>query len=217
MNKISIEHGVPLGTVNMVLMKNNIPKRSISEAVNATLTHKDEIELSRYNQELLIGNLLGDGSVLKKKKRAFYTHTDKNKEYLEWLQLEMERDGITFSPIRQAKNGTWQLQSHTFSVFNEYRERFYPNGKIIVPNDIKLTQTILRQWYIGDGSVATHGGRHISKEMESPDILLSQLHDLIGKEVTYPSTRFYIPVHLTEAFLKYIGPSPVKCYDYKWR
>lgn len=217
MNQLSKETGVPVGTINYVLMKNNIPKRSISQAVNNQLSHKDTVKLSKSNKEILIGNLLGDGSVLKKKLRAFYSHTDKHYEYLEWLANEFEKDGISFSPIYSNTRGDWALQSHTYRVFNEYRESFYVGRKRIVPENVKLTPIILRQWYISDGSVATYGGRTISKQMIDPSMLLNQLRYIIGKEVSYHSQgKFYIPVKLVDKFLNYIGDCPVECYDYKW-
>lgn len=217
MNQLSKETGVPLGTINWILTKNNIPKRTISQAVNSGLTHKDNIQLSHNNKQLLIGNLLGDGSVLKKKLRAFYTHTDKHLEYLEWLSSEFEKDGLTFSPIYQNSRGDWALQSRTYSVFNEYRDDFYNGRKRIVPKSITLTPIILRQWYISDGSVATHGGRTISKQMSDPMILLKPLRLILGDEVSYHAQgKFYIPVKLVNKFLNYIGSCPVKSYEYKW-
>lgn len=217
MNQLSKETGVPLGTINWILMKNEIPKRSISQAVNSGLTHKDKVKLSYENQQILIGNLLGDGCVLKKKLRAFYSHTDKYIEYLEWLAGEFEKDGLTFSPTYQNTRGDWALQSHTYSVFNEYREKFYIGRKRIVPHDTILTPIALRQWYISDGSVATHGGRTISKQMDNPQLLLKPLRAIIGEEVSYHSQgKFYIPVKLVDKFLRYIGNCPTECYEYKW-
>lgn len=203
------------------LIKNGIKIRSISEGVNLTLTEKDHITLSKENEEILIGNLIGDGCLRKRDKetRARYSHVDKNSEYLVWLKSCFERDNITFSDIYiHKKSGCFALQSHTFEVFNKYKSLFYPDKKRIVPQNIKLTPIILRQWYISDGSVATHGGRYIAKEIKDPTILLDELHKIFGNEVKYhqSSGKFYFPKSCVLDFLNYIGESPVDCYKYKW-
>lgn len=203
------------------MIKNNVKIRSISEGVNLTLSDKDSIKLSKENEEILIGNMIGDGCLRKRSNetRTRYSHVDKNFEYLEWLKNCFEKDNLTFSDIYVLKeSGCFALHSHTFEIFNKYREMFYPYKKRIVPEEIQLTPIVLRQWYISDGSIATHGGRYISKEIKDPSILLDQLHIIFGSGVKYHDSngKFYFPKNCVLDFLEYIGESPVECYKYKW-
>lgn len=68
MNKIAQENNLNISTVRYYLIKNNIKTRNVSEAVNKVLSHKDKIRLSDTNRQIIIGNLLGDGSIRKKQK-----------------------------------------------------------------------------------------------------------------------------------------------------
>ncbi|MGI6226237.1 MAG: hypothetical protein ACOYJ1_08300 [Peptococcales bacterium] len=217
LSKLSQETGINIGTLRYSLQKLGIPIRSISEGVNIYLRDKgkDDVQLSSTNQQILIGNLLGDGSLRKLVKRALYTHTDKNYEYVEWLKNEFKKDNITFQEVRQSENKCFALESHVFSCFNDFYDLFYPNRKRVVPENIELTPLVLRQWYISDGSVCSHKGLKLAK-MEYNKSLLEQLRKHIGQECTRQLESYYIPKSLRFAFIDYIGECPTKCYEYKW-
>lgn len=216
MNRISIEMGINIGIVYRIIKKSGIKTRTVSEAVNLTLKDKDDVVLSETTKEILIGNLLGDGSIRQQRKRAHYSHIDKNKEYLEWLKSIFEKDGITFTEIYRIPNGCYALQSHTFSAFNEFKDRFYIGSKRIVPPDIKLTPIVLRQWYISDGSTNIGKGITIAKEVDNPEPLLNELKRIFGEASYQKGGKFYIRKELKDKFFDYIGEPPVKCYSYKW-
>lgn len=130
-------------------------------------------------------------------------------------------DGITFTNIYQTASGCFALQSHTYSIFNQFYDMFYIDNSRTVPNNIELTPIILRQWYISDGSITTNGGIYIAKAT-NVEMLLNKLRDTLNINVTYHYDKkrnygkFYIPKKDAVKFLNYIGNCPVKCYEYKW-
>jgi hypothetical protein len=221
MNTISKKYKVSIYKIKKELIRRGIRVRGLSESVNLSLSEKDQTILSPETVELLSGNLLGDGSLRKRNTRAYYAHIDKNISYLKWLRNTLEEDGLIFSGIYRTSNGCYALQSHTSSSLNALYKLFYPEGKRVVPDSLMVTPMILRQWYLSDGSVATHGGiaiacSHFTEKMRR------NIETSIGVSVTYHEDKirgygkYYIKKADTEQFLQYIGKCPDSSYDYKW-
>lgn len=87
-NQICIEKSINISSVMYLLRKNNIPIRSISENVNNYYTKKKNciINFDEELNDILLGNLLGDGSIRLSMVNCIYTHTDKHLEYVEWIK-----------------------------------------------------------------------------------------------------------------------------------
>lgn len=146
-NQISIKYGINISSLMRYLRKNNVKTRSVMEGVDL---HYDEIgrnkiEMSEELDEIISGNLLGDGCVRlgKSKIRNQYNHVDKHLEYVLWLKEVLMTNNIESSIFKtKQKSACYQLQTLNYNIFKKYRERFYPNNSRIVPSDIKLTPII---------------------------------------------------------------------------
>jgi len=181
-------------------------------------------------RELLDGLLLGDGSLDAHGKGVRYRHTCKHKAYLEWLKNEMMGYGIDFTPnIYEKPNGYgtgvgYQIYSRNHSFLKENYERWYTEErKKVVPTDLKLMPIVLNQWYIGDGGFDSDKGylRQIqiaahSFSYEEREFLVEMLIELGFKASNRKKGLICISKKSIPDFLDYIGPSPVKCYAYKW-
>ena len=216
--KLSSKYNISIATLRYGLIKSKIKVRNVKDSVKLyNEQHKPNITFSQENREIILGNLLGDGSIRKYSLYSSYQHLDKHEEYCVWLKNKLEEDGIIFSDLYKNKKNYSIISSNSNYCFNEIYDMFYVNNKRIIPPNIILTPIILRQWYISDGNAATNGGRRIARITDVPNILLDQLRSIIGVDCSYKSECFYIPKRYVEKFLNYIGEPPVDVYRYKWK
>jgi len=221
-------------TIYCWLHKNNIPVRDLGEAI--FFATRNSVIITPSLLEFLGGEIPGDGnvSILPGGRSACYRHSSKYKEYLIWLSERLGEWGI-----KQAGRITDHKDKETGAIYYHYVSRSYPelvpiykawyskrDGKMkkTVPKGFKLTPIKARQWYIGDGGLK-HPERPrpyinlATCDFDRPSIehLIAELGRL-GFGATYqPSDNtINIATHSTKDFLKWIGPCPISCYDYKW-
>lgn len=126
---------------------------------------RDIIELTKEEEEILVGTLLGDSNLLyiysTMKKPAFsFTHTAKNEEY--FMQKYNKLSKILSSFGRYASGKTGYSRNDRFCAIgksllcmNKYRHVFYPNNKKIIPIDFlndKFTAQSLAYLFMDDGN-----------------------------------------------------------------
>ena len=193
--------------------------------------------------EFIYGHLLGDGCVAPHKKKACYEQVSKFPGYLEWIENHLIPVGIhrTGKIYRREHNHngnkyySYQFVSLSYSELVEVREKWYSqdNGKQ-PPQDLVLTPTMIRQWFMDDGSFrrpkmkrhSSNGKFYLRRASvrlcntsfttESKEFLAEQLHTF-DLEVIIHKDFLYIPVGSTANFFDTIGPCPLpKIFGYKW-
>jgi len=195
------------------------------------LTQGNHCILSQEAKEWLDGELLGDGCIISRHKySAYFAYGSQYLEYAQYVSDILKSFGIKQSgKIRKQyqKKGNSHGYSYVSRDYEELlpiRKRWYPEGKKIIPRDLKLTPLTLRQEYIGDGYLGHPKNRKPYIELATNgfsilDIewLVKQLNNLGFKATQrYSSNTIRISAHFTKAFLDYIGKCPVECYQYKW-
>lgn len=232
---MAAELGVTPGTILRWLKRLGIPVREADESY--FLAHRNYLDVDQYLKEMLEGELLGDGSIIPSGRRtAVYGHGTKHQEYVAWLAEEFANHGLMQSgTIRRVINYlgedhtsvTYTYRSRSYASLMSFRQRFYPEGKKVVPRGLVLTPIVVRQWYIGDGQL--HGPPRqraaitlhtCAFDPASIDFLMAGLSEL-GFKVTHQKAHnaIHVSAHSTEEFLLYIGlcPEPIACvYRYKW-
>jgi len=127
-------------------------------------TALQETQLTDVQKDIVIGSLLGDGSI--RPVGIFVIgHGVKQREYLEWKVNQMspfmskikKRDTLDNRSGR--RDIGYYSYSHTLEVFREYRKLFYPDHKKIFPNLESISPLALAIWYMDDGSYAIKSGR----------------------------------------------------------
>lgn len=220
-------------TIRYRLQKLCIPRRSSSEAFHIQFGNRCNLSLGAI--EWIQGELLGDGNLNSKSPySAQFAYASKYLEYIEYVRDTLELFGIeqmgkicTRHHIDRNMNCyTYSYRSRRYEELLPIHKRWYPEGKKIVPRDLKLVPLILRQFYIGDGCL-THskrGGRRPCIYLATcgfpiPDVqwLVEELIKL-GFRATRRTAQntIGISVYSTKDFLEYIGDCPVECYQYKW-
>jgi len=124
------------------------------------------LKLTKRQEEIIIGGLLGDSSINKPKTKYqnayFVIHRSASDlKYAQW-EYNMLKDlctdkGITVSDRKDSRTGTISTMA-TFTtksllIFKKLRYKWYPEGKKIVPRDLKITPLMLAVWIADDGHI----------------------------------------------------------------
>jgi len=175
LTEISKLFGATKGAVRLKLVRNGFRLRSLSEAQALKANY---IELSESLTELLDGLLLGDGNIALREKSCCYQHTDKHYGYLEWLSDKLWSFGLEQSGrIRKCSRG-YQFRTRYYRTLMKVRKRWYSiDGIKKIPEDLFLSPTVLKYWFISDGTF--QAGKEGTKKGERLLIVLE--FDVEGK------------------------------------
>jgi len=222
--------GVNYQIIRYWLIKYNIPLRSYSEATY--LAEMNHCKLSQEAIYFINGELLGDGSLKSiSPYSALFNYGSKYLEYIRYIKDTLKSFGI-----KQAGNinkhyyknldcYTYHYNSLCYAELLPIYKNWYPDGRKIVPKDIKLTPLTCKQWYIGDGSLKHSKNRKPTIELSTDGFTISDVEWLVKqlKKLNFKATRqpfgnkVYISAYSVKDFLNYIGDCPVNCYQYKWK
>ena len=128
--------------------------------------HRAPAELTPFQQAVLVGTLLGDGSIAKHghHARLFVKHKEAHRSLVEWKR-SVFADFTTMAPNRfeQRLNGrsypAVQFVTRTHPVFSNWRQRFYLERRKIVPAEIAdlLEPVAVAVWLMDDGTADRAG------------------------------------------------------------
>jgi len=220
-------------TITKYLKKFGITKRSFSLSIH--LSKVNHCNLSKEAIEWIEGELLGDGCLGSKSiHSAYFRYSSKYPEYIQYVSDTLTSFGIKqLGKIRkyynkQYKCYSYHYESKYYEELSPLYRKWYPNKKKRIPSKLQLTSIMLRQWYIGDGSLIKH--YKTSTRNEKPYIMLfpfafypssvEKLVKQLGKIGIKALRRQYnnsirISALSIQNFFDYIGKCPVKCYWYK--
>lgn len=224
---------VSSSTIYRLMEKFNIPKRNCGYALHLAMSN--HCKLSQKTINWISGEMLGDGCLYSQSKySAIFDYGSKHWEYINYIADILKSFGIKQSGKIQKRrthgNNTlfpnaFHYHSCSYVELKILYDKWYPNGKKIIPKDIKLTPITLRQWYIGDGGlfIPNRGRKSIilstySFSINGVNLLVEKLNNIGFKVTRRPSNNtIKIWVNSCKDFLNYIGKCPVKCYQYKWQ
>ncbi|MBU2497091.1 MAG: hypothetical protein KJ767_03475 [Nanoarchaeota archaeon] len=231
---ISKELKIDRGTVKRYLKKYKIKIRNSKYQINLKYPPK-EFNLNKETISFIDGLLLGDASIPKRKDNILprsLSQACKHKEYLVYILTRLSHMNILSSPIHsrwikdeRCKNKGYNqhfLQTRRYKTFELFRDKWYKRGKKGIPKEIIINRDLLLQCYLCDGNFY----REIKLCLDAfnkKDIYF--LKNLIEKELNIQirickvNYRYELAIKKSDAnkFLNYIGPSPIKCYEYKWK
>jgi hypothetical protein len=144
--------------------------------VNLTYAPANYVTITPELDEILTGELLGDGSItwgdsLRKEasRSGVFSYCTAKEGYLQWLfsrlgELGLARAGNITSrvtPPTTHANGLYNLRdtysfrakTRFYRELLDYRQRWYVNGVKHPPTDLLITATVLLHWFIGDGTL----------------------------------------------------------------
>lgn len=197
----------------------------------------EPLVFSEREREFLEGALLGDGHVTKPRGQSCqFSYTTSKRSHAEYVHEQLKR-----MVVNECKDGP--VESHTYDErtektytsyrvraicnlsFYHLRNRWYPEGKKVVPSDVELTPLTMLLWYIGDGALLTPNRSQYIKLCTNgfpkdniEQVLLPKMQQYEASLVKSTPSQWwiYIPRRKIETFLSFIGDCPVSDYTYKW-
>lgn len=223
--ELANRYGVSPNTIWVRLRQHGVPMRPPGPPSHTVV-------LSPEAKEFLAGELLGDGCLYTRSRPGVrYKHTSKYQQYIQWLERTLVGFGIETGRTHSRSFGGreayfYESLSYRGDLAAMY-ERWYPERKKRIPEDLVLTPLVCRQWYIGDGGLLPAWGKDQYARfatccftVDEVVFLADKLKDL-GFDARIQRDRSYLLIRLTvqstRDFLKYIGHCPIACYAYKWR
>lgn len=144
---------------------------------NIRRTHS-ELEITPNAEQVIIGSLLGDGSVVKKGANCVFTfnHSLFQHDYAFYKVNLLQREGITMRfeqmpySCKQGciegrlikDNGYARGISETNVAFNRFRDEWYTPTKEVPDSITKLGPLGLAIWYMDDGAIHYPTGAYLS-------------------------------------------------------
>jgi len=199
---------------------------------NVKLPPRKFVYLDADQNEFIDGLLLGDGSIYTQGKNsnrvAIYGHADKHIEYVIWLYEKFKKMGFKCGRIRPMRNG-YQFKTLSYSNLYNIHCRWYPDGKKIFPTDLKLTPTLLKNWFVGDGNYSKDPlidsvcfSLNSIKEFVQPLVDMGINYTLRSYDLPCGKTRKRIRVAAAsrDRFINYIlsdDPEIPPGYEYKFK
>jgi len=186
------------GTFSRAKQKSDLDSSAQIHLTNSELeTINAEVKNNDYKRELLIGCILGDGTVHKPpRKSAKFTMEMVNKPFLNWLSDELgdiighltqrataeeladKNKEYGYTVNEENYNDIYYLQSRAVPELNEFYE-WYASGQKRFPDSLDLTPTITKMWYCCDGSLceSEYCVIYSANEIDRPEYLLSLFED----------------------------------------
>lgn len=243
-HELYINNGYSLSKISKILETTSITLRKwmVNNGFNIDSKRKfknDEIELSTKQEEILFGGLLGDAHLTSSFTNPQIQYISSQLEHVEYFQSFFKEYSVNeciggpkkseyFDSRTNKIYYSYKFRSIQSTGLLKYRNEWYDNKIKKIPKDFKLTKLMCLIWYLGDGSIQNdHNKRRTeliklsTNNFYYDDVnnnLIPQLKDFdayIGfNESKQPVIR--IPRKKIVDFLRFIGPCPIKCYDYKW-
>lgn len=194
-------------------------------------------ELSEYQHKLVVGLLLGDGTLNNRDGRPRLVVNSITKPYLDYLRNVFGVVATDVSRVVTAEEQAEQVSEyngngHVEDYHDIYRfstrklpalkpyAEWYSTGEKRLPEALDLDPVTLKHWYVGDGTFVNHDRKnHVqistSNERDRPDTVEAVLHSAGFEIGWWEDHSFNLSSHDTEDFFEYIG-EPLPGFEYKW-
>lgn len=201
-------------------------------------------EMSENQKEVVTGVLMSDGNINRREgRKPRFRVTSTNKKYLQHLDnifgafstgpptcYRTAEEASSREKIDRFKNSTYQDQytwtSRSIPIFERWSS-WYKTGSKVWPEDINLTSTVLKHFYVGDGSLHKENRTitiYLSNEINNKDKVNSYFTQKgLPKPIWETPTRSDGSISgrirwnkdNSEKILEYMG-EPIQGHEYKW-
>jgi hypothetical protein len=206
--------------------------------------------ISQYKKDILTGILMGDGTIGNKDKTNQYIKAAMiSPNYLEyvdnklgWLstgvKFHISSEEIAKKDSKRGFNTNAKAENYSDQYVLTTRSHpfitsltdWYSTGEKVWPDDIELTPTVLKHWYIGDGYYDNNGSNNyisiaMANEIENMDkvfnyfssVGLPEPYDYFISSRKNGSNRCHVEwtVEGSQKLFQYMG-EPLPDFEYKW-
>jgi hypothetical protein len=179
--------------------------------------------------QILDGLLISDGYIPAGQNLFYFSQRKGNREYVDYVasqlgfSVERVRDRARKPDKRTGKvYHCSELRTLSHTVFASLRERWYRDGRKVVPGDISISREFLLHWFLCDGACSVNrGSAHMmfctdSFTRQEVEYLIELLSSAGIEGALMRTNRIRIHQKSIERFYDYVGECPVACLRYKW-
>lgn len=157
--------------------------------------------LTNVQESILIGSLLGDGT-MRKKINAYLeiNHAYSQKVLVDWIYSKFKNLVIT-PPKWRKGNGSreaYRFFTRSLPILTLFYNKFYINGEKIIPNNLKLNALSLAVWFMDDGS-KSRSSIYLNTQqftVEEQIKLIKILKNQFGLESTLNKDKIYFRIRV---------------------
>ena len=183
--------------------------------------------LTQEQKSIIIGSLLGDGSLQLQKGRsnAFLAvnHALAYKEYVDW-KYKYLANLVGTPPKARKGNGkrmAYRFTTLSFPELTALYRKFYDGNKKIIPNNLNLSPLILAVWFMDDGCKSRSSlylntqGFDLSDQKKLQEILMDQwrIDTTLNRDKKY--YRIRIRTKDVNRFKEIVRPFILSLFYYK--
>jgi hypothetical protein len=193
-------------------------------------------KLSEKQKETITGVLMGDGQVMRQGTNPSIRVRVVKQEYLNYLDsifpfygkgvkhirtpeksAEMHSPGGSGDPEKYSDMYSWwTMRSPEFEEFREW----YSTGKKVFPEDIELSPTVVKHWYVCDGHYQNSGVSDyielsLANEKCNKDKIEKYFSDIGIRVNSWSYHKIRFTVEDSKRLFEYMG-DPVPGFEYKW-
>ncbi len=183
--------------------------------------------LTSIQESVIIGTILGDGSLRRAPKRVNalleINHSFASKNYVDWKYTHLKN--LVRTPPKRYKGNegriAYRFTTRSLPEITQFYEKFYQAGKKIIPEDIGLTPLVMAIWFMDDGS-KTYNALYLNTQqfdLDSQQRLMKQLSNQWGIKATLNKDKTYYRIRIrtesTPRFKEIIHPFVLSMFHYK--
>ena len=180
--------------------------------------------LTEEQKSILIGTLLGDGTMrIKKNAHLEINHAFSQKVLVDWIFSKFSTLVSTPPKWRKGngKREAYRFATQKLPILTPFYNQFYRDGKKVIPNDLKLDPLSLAVWFMDDGS-KTYSSVYLNSQQFNLDEqirLIDILNNQFSIEATLNKDKIYYRIRIRsqsiKRFIKLVEPFVLKEFRYK--
>ena len=183
--------------------------------------------LTSIQKSIIIGSILGDGSLRKAQRRRNalleVNHSFSSKKYVDWKYQHLKN--LVITPPKKRKNNekriAYRFTTRSLPEITQFYEKFYKDGKKIIFKSIILNPLIMAVWFMDDGN-KTYNALYLNTQqfdLDSQHELINQLFNQWNIKSTLNKDKIYHRIRIrtssTPRFKKIIKSFVLPMFYYK--
>lgn len=183
--------------------------------------------LTSIQKEILVGSLLGDGSLRKQGTRTNalleINHSFQFREYVDWKWWQF-KEFVKTPPKSRHGNGNriaYRFTTQSLPLFTEYYYKYYSSGRKVISSSVVLTNLVLSIWFMDDGSKSRNTFYLNTQQFSVNE--QKMLVDILDRDLGIKSSlnrdkqyfRIRIRTESASKFRKIVAPYLLPCFRYK--
>lgn len=189
-----------------------------------TLTDNTEGSLTEEQKQIVVGCLLGDGTMrIKTNALLEINHSEKQRKLVDWIYSNLKEFVSTAPKVRKGNGNrvAYRFVTRSLPVFTYFYKQFFYKGKKKLLANIVLFPLVLAVWFMDDGS-KSRNSIYLNTQQFSVDeqrLLQEMLKKQWGIETTLNKDKIYWRIRIRAGsiagFVSLIKPYLLPEFYYK--